>query len=72
MNFESALKAMREGKKVKYHEEIYWIDADDDPQKVVRYEYDETDGFLVTSVVCVAILFGADLLAEDWEVVEDD
>ncbi len=69
--FEEALKAMREGKKVSYGNEIYWIDTDEEPQTVFRYEYDWNDGCLDTETVCPVRLFGADLLSEDWEIVDE-
>lgn len=65
MKFEEALKAMRKGRKAVYREEVYWID-DDNPQQVVRYEFDDNDGFLDTSTICVAKLHGADFLSDNW------
>lgn len=69
MKFEEALKAMREGKKVIYADEIYWVD---DENKLVRYEYDFIDGYLDTSVIHNANLFGADIMSEDWEIFTGD
>lgn len=65
MKFEEALKAMREGKKVIYGDEIYWVDNEN---KVVRYEFDDIDGFLDTSTIHTACLYGGDLMSEDWEI----
>ena len=67
MRFEEALKAMREGKKVKYHEEIYFIDEDEDTLR----RYQEEDGILDTETSWLACLYGGDILSEDWEVVKD-
>lgn len=69
MRFEEALKAMREGKKVTYHEEIYWID---DENEVVRYEFDDFDGFLDTSTINIACLHGGDLMSENWTILNDE
>lgn len=67
MRFEQALQAMREGKKVVYREEIYFID---DENSLRRYQTD-VDGILDTETSWYACLYGDDILSEDWEIVED-
>ena len=69
MKFEEALKAMREGKKVVYREEIYWIDDEND---IVRYEFDDDDGFLDTSIIHLASFFGRDIMSKDWLILSDE
>lgn len=68
MKFEEALKCMREGKKVKYEESIYWIDEENE---VVCYLYDYDDNYLDDSVVHIACLYGDDLMSEDWEIINE-
>lgn len=58
MRFEEALKAMREGKKIKRPDNYYLV---------------LNDNFVVNEVGDDELLFTReDLFAEDWEVVEDD
>lgn len=66
MRFEEALKAMREGKKVAYREEIYFIGDEGD---VRRYQID--DGILDTETSWYACLYGYDIMSEDWEIVDE-
>lgn len=68
MRFEQALQSMREGKKVVYREEIYFID---DENSLRRYETD-VDGILDTETSWYACLYGDDILSEDWEIVENE
>lgn len=67
MRFEQALQAMREGKKVVYREEIYFID---DENSLRRYQTD--DGILDTETSWYACLYGDDILSEEWEILEDE
>lgn len=70
MRFEQALQAMREGKKARYNEEIYFIDEDDD-FSLRRFQTD-VDGILDTETSWYACLYGDDILSEDWEIEEDE
>ena len=67
MRFEEALKAMREGKKVKRPRMF----VPREMKKNVIYEvYKSDDGrynYVKTNVV-----YNTDIIAEDWEVVEDE
>ena len=64
MRFEDALKAMREGKKVKiYNSRIFYIDKWGDIRE---------DNLHVGYVNYPAELSGSDIMEEDWEIVKDD
>ena len=61
MKFEEALKAMREGKKVKLYGRIYRIDEQSDLV------------YLSSDCDCwdIVVMSGWDILAEDWEIVDE-
>ena len=67
MRFEEALKAMREGKKVVYREEIYFIGDEGD---IRRYQIDD-DGVLDTETSWYACLYGYDIMSEDWGILDE-
>lgn len=71
-NFEEALKAMREGRKVKYREEIYWMDDTDCVPTIKRYEYDDWEGQIDLDVEHTAHLYGADIMSDEWEIMPKD
>lgn len=61
MNFESALKAMREGKKVKRGRFVYFMRG---------RTFIWISGEVEVNSDCP--FFQSDISAEDWEVIEDD
>ena len=60
---------MREGKKAKFEGETYFID---DENTLVKYPDDDTDGIRDESITIVAVLYGDEVMSEDWEIVKDD
>lgn len=63
MKFEQALKAMREGKKVKHDNKIYFIK--NNQLRYIRLDYE-------TKILFFGHLNYNEILLEDWEVVGDD
>lgn len=68
MRFEEALKAMRDGKNAKFEGETYFID---DENTLVKYPEDDADGFRDESVTVVAVLYGDEIMSENWEIVDE-
>lgn len=67
MKFEQALKAMREGKYAKFEGETYFID---DENTLVKYPDDDSDGIRNESVFIDSVLFGDEVMSEDWEIID--
>lgn len=68
MRFEEALKAMREGKYAKFEGEMYFID---DENTLVKHPDDDIDGFRDESVTVVAVLYGDEIMSDEWEVIDE-
>lgn len=68
MKFEQALNAMREGKYARFEGETYFID---DENTLVKHPDDDSDGLRDESIVVVAVLYGDEIMSDDWVIIND-